>query len=400
MRGLTFLLDHLPPNKHIVITTRSDPALPLHRYRSRGQLVEIRADDLRFSRQEIASYMEEAAGAQLKATEIETLEKRTEGWAAGLQMAAISMRGKADPGQFIQSLAGTNRYILDYLLEEVLNNQPVEVQDFLVETSILDRLCPPLCGVLLHVEEGKAQRLLQYLEHENLFISPLDDERYWYRYHHLFRDLLEMRLRHTAPEKMDALHLRAAEWLVTAGEIDQAVHHFIQGKDFDRAAELVEQHALRAVRIRETGSAPGLDAKASKGALCQAALAEHLPGLDAGLCREKHGGRSTHSGGSASYGANSTSSLEVRKRSGLRFTEFGALVAITSGNLQGALDLHQLLDTEIPSESLFARSVVLWGAGYAWRMQGQLAKAREAFRRSVGNRKKAQQPMDDDHGVR
>ncbi len=156
--GITFLLDHLSPGKHIIITTRSDPALPLHRYRSRGQMVEIRAEDLRFSQEEISSYMEKMAGLHLKISDIDILEKRTEGWAAGLQMAAISMRGKTDPERFIQSLAGTNRFILDYLLEEALNHQTTEVQDFLMETSILERLCPPLCDALLQAEEGTSSK--------------------------------------------------------------------------------------------------------------------------------------------------------------------------------------------------------------------------------------------------
>jgi LuxR family transcriptional regulator, maltose regulon positive regulatory protein len=377
--GLAFLLDHLPANKHIVITTRSDPPMALHRYRSRGQMVEIRAEELRFSPAEIADYMEGMTGLHLNAWEIDTLEKRTEGWPAGLQMAAISLRGKADPRQFIESLAGTNRYILDYLLEETLNQQRAEVQRFLMETSILDRLCPPLCDAVLQAEKGTSQELLQYLEHENLFIISLDDERYWYRYHHLFRDLLEMRLKHTAAERIKALHRMAAEWFASTGEIDQAVHHCIQGQDFEHAADLVEQHAHELFMLGRLDQLLGWTQK------LPAALSERRAWLSvyqawtlafAGNNAEAE----TLIGIAMRAVAQTPYSLETQKKILVEIHGIRALVAITSGNLQEPLRLYGLLDTEVSADSLFARSVVLWAAGYAWRMQGQLAKATEMFR--------------------
>jgi len=243
--GIAFLLDHLPPEVHFVITTRSDPALPLHRYRSRGQLVEIRAGDLRFTTDEVYAFMKDIADVSLSASEVATLESRTEGWAAGLQMAAISLRKKSNSSEFIQSLAGSNRYILDYLMEEVLKNQTPDVQHFLMETAILDRLCPPLCDALFQAGEVSSQQILQYLEHENLFVIPLDDEGYWYRYHHLFQDLLRMRLKQTIPERIQTLHRSAANWYEVNGWITETVQHYIQGADFERAADVVEQHTLQ-----------------------------------------------------------------------------------------------------------------------------------------------------------
>lgn len=385
--GITFLLDHLPPNIHIVITTRSDPALPLHRYRSRGQMVEIRAEDLRFSQVEISSYMEMMSAVRLNAWEIDVLEKRTEGWPAGLQMAAISIRGKTNPGQFIQSLAGTNRYILEYLLEEALNHQTPEVQRFLMETSILERLYPLLCDAVLKTEEGTSQRLLQYLEHENLFIIPLDEERYWYRYHHLFRDLLAMRLKHTAPDKIPTLHQMAAAWFAASGGTDQAVHHYIQGQDFDHAADLVEQHAHELFVLGRLDQLLGWTKK------LPAELSARRPWLSiyqawtlafAGKNAEAEAliGVAMHSLEQAQPSAETRNKI-LAELYGIR-----ALVSITSGNLHEALRLYELLDTGIPTESLFARSVVLWAAGYAWRMQGELAKATEAFREvlAIGKR--------------
>ena len=186
--GMAFLLDHLPPRVHLVIATRADPALPLARLRARGELVEIRAGDLRFTQDEAAAYLNGVMGLDLAARDIAALEGRTEGWIAALQLAALSMQGRDDIPGFIAGFAGDDRYIVDYLVEEVLQRQPGPVRDFLLQTSILSRLSGPLCDAVTAEVGGKA--MLEALDRGNLFLIPLDDRRRWYRYQHLFADVL------------------------------------------------------------------------------------------------------------------------------------------------------------------------------------------------------------------
>ena len=196
--ALTFLLEHLPPQMHLVIATREDPHLPLARLRARGQLTELRAADLRFTPAEAAEFLNQVMGLNLSAEDIAALETRTEGWIAGLQLAALSMQGHQDTASFIKSFTGSHHFVLDYLVEEVLQQQPESVQTFLLRTSILDRLCGPLCDAVLGSPSASGQETLEYLERANLFIVPLDNERRWYRYHHLFADLLRQRLHQSA----------------------------------------------------------------------------------------------------------------------------------------------------------------------------------------------------------
>ncbi|MGE5463797.1 MAG: hypothetical protein ACM3PS_10600, partial [Syntrophothermus sp.] len=362
-----------------MITTRSDPALPLHRYRTRGQMVEIRAEDLRFSRQEVSSYMEKIGRVLLNSTELATLERRTEGWVAGLQMVAISLRGKSDQEQFIRALAGTNRFILDYLVEEVLSTQPDEVQKFLMETAILDRLCASLCDALTKIGTDASQELLQYLERANLFIIPLDDERSWYRYHHLFRDLLVMRLKQSFPERLSALHRSAADWFEKNGWISEAVHHNIQAGDFDRAADLVERHSLALFAQGNLDQMVGWIRK------LPADLSAHRPWLSiyqawALAFMGKNIEAEEHIEIAIRSLDQSVPSLAERKKLWTEIHGIRGLLAITSASPIKALALADLLEEEVPQESLFARSVILWSLGYAWRMQGELARAVAAFR--------------------
>ena len=192
--ALTFLLEHLPPQMHLVIATREDPHLPLARLRARGQLTELRAADLRFTPAEAAEFLNQVMGLNLSAEDIAALETRTEGWIAGLQLAALSMQGHQDAASFIKSFTGSHHFVLDYLVEEVLQQQSESVQTFLLRTSILDRLCGPFVMPFCSTPSASGQETLEYLEHANLFIVPLDNERRWYRYHHLFADLLRQRL--------------------------------------------------------------------------------------------------------------------------------------------------------------------------------------------------------------
>jgi LuxR family maltose regulon positive regulatory protein len=221
-----------------VITTRADPALPLARLRARGELVEIRAADLRFTPEEAAAYLKEVMGLELVARDVAALEARTEGWIAALQLAALSMQGRDDVASFIAGFAGDDRYIVDYLVEEVLHRQPEEVRRFLLDTSILDRLTGPLCDAVTGHAGGKA--MLEALDRRNLFLVPLDDRRRWYRYHQLFTDVLQARLQDEQPDRVPVLHLRACEWHEQAGNRPEAIRHAVAGEDFGRAADLIE----------------------------------------------------------------------------------------------------------------------------------------------------------------
>ena len=198
--ALTFLLDHLPPQMHLVITTREDPSLPLARLRARGQLTELRAADLRFTPAEAAEFLNQMMGLNLSAEDIAALETRTEGWIAGLQLAALSMQGREDIASFIQAFTGSHRFVLDYLVEEVLQHQPEHIRSFLLQTAILDRFCAPLCNAVTEREDGK--EMLDVLERSNLFLIPLDDQRQWYRYHHLFADVLQAHLMEAQPDRV------------------------------------------------------------------------------------------------------------------------------------------------------------------------------------------------------
>jgi LuxR family transcriptional regulator, maltose regulon positive regulatory protein len=243
-QALAFLLDHLPPRMHLVITTREDPRLPLVRLRARGQMTELRASDLRFAPDEAATFLNEVMGLDLSAGDVATLETRTEGWIAGLQLAALSMQGRDDVPGFIRAFAGDDRYIVDYLVEEVLQRQPEHVRGFLLQTSILDRLNGSLCDAVTGRDDGKA--LLESLERGNLFVIPLDDKRRWYRYHHLFADVLRAHAMEQ-PDQVAVRHRRASEWYEDSGLRPDAIRHALAAKDVARAASLVEL-ALPAMR--------------------------------------------------------------------------------------------------------------------------------------------------------
>lgn len=236
--SLRFLLENLPPQLHLVITTREDPLLPLASLRAKNDLNELRAADLRFTSSEAARFLNQIMSLNLSAEDITVLENRTEGWVTGLQLAAISMQGSKDKAGFIESFTGSHRYILDYLVEEVLNQQSESIQDFLYQTAILDWFDGSLCDVL--TEQEKSQEILEYLEQANLFLIPLDDERRWYRYHHLFVEFLRQRLQQKAPNKIVEYHIRASKWYEENGFENEAFHHAVQANDIERAERLVE----------------------------------------------------------------------------------------------------------------------------------------------------------------
>ena len=236
--GMAFLLDHLPPRLHVVIVSRADPALPLARLRARGELVEIRAAELRFTPDEAAAYFNGTMGLRLTARDVDALEGRTEGWIAALQLAALSLQGRDDVAGFIAGFAGDDRYVVDYLVEEVLQRQPEHVQSFLLQTAILGRLSGPVCDAVTGQSGGKAT--LEALDRGNLFLVPLDDRRQWYRYHHLFADVLRARLLDEQPGQLPDLHRRASAWHERNGEPTAAIGHALAAGDFERAADLVE----------------------------------------------------------------------------------------------------------------------------------------------------------------
>ncbi len=253
--ALAFLIEHQPPQMRLVIATREDPTLPLARLRARGQLTELRAADLRFTPAEAAEFVNRAMGLNLSAADIAALETRTEGWIAGLQLAALSLQGLPDAADFIRSFTGSHHFVLDYLVEEVLSRQPASIQTFLLRTAILDRLCGPLCDAVMGITASAnqqitpavvrpfadSQSLLARLDHANLFIVPLDNERRWYRYHHLFGDLLQQRLGQslTAAEIAE-LHIRASQWYEDNGLEVEAFHHATAANDVARAERLME----------------------------------------------------------------------------------------------------------------------------------------------------------------
>src|SRR3989440_269618 len=249
--ALTYLVEHLPPQMHLVIATREDPQLPLARLRARGQLTELRAVDLRFTPSEAAEFLNQGMGLNLSAEDIARLSTRTEGWIAGLQLAAISMQGQQDTTSFITSFTGSHHFVLDYLVEEVLQQQPESIQTFLLRTSILDRLCGPLCDAVLLTPSGSGQATLESIEHANLFLVPLDNERRWYRYHQLFADLLRQRLHQRSASSpgdevgdVTELHCRASVWYEDHGLEIEAFHHAAAAHDVERAERLIEGEGM------------------------------------------------------------------------------------------------------------------------------------------------------------
>lgn len=282
-RFLAFLVEHLPPQMHLVISARADPSLPLALLRARSELCELRAAELRFSEQESADFISRVMGIELNAGDISALAQRTEGWAAGLQLAAVTMKEQDDRSGFIEAFTGSSRYILDYLLEEVLERQPVQVQEFLLNTSILESMCGPLCDALLGEKRGlssvetgnskaviwytSSQSILNHLEATNLFVIPLDDRREWYRYHRLFADILQKQLTLQHPDRTPGLHIRASEWYLQSGKFADAIEHSLAAGDVSRSASLIERHAETALMRGEMATILGWFDRLPEGSL-------------------------------------------------------------------------------------------------------------------------------------
>ncbi len=237
--GIGFLLSHLPPQVHLIVASRADPPLSLARMRSHGELTELRVSDLQFTPEEAAAFLNQVMGLEISAGEVAALEQRTEGWIAGLQLAALSLQGREDIPDFVAAFSGDDRYIVDYLLEEVLQRQPDRVRRFLLQTAILDRLSGSLCDAV--TDQNGGQGMLETLERGNLFIMTLDNKRQWYRYHHLFADVLQAHALMEWPERLPSLHGQASKWYEQNGLFSDAIRHALAAQDFERAAGLVEQ---------------------------------------------------------------------------------------------------------------------------------------------------------------
>ena len=237
-QGLAFLIENLPSNLHLVILSREDVPFPVSRYRVNGQLTEIRAADLRFSQRESVTLLNDLFALSLSPDDVEALNARTEGWVAGLQLAALSLQSTDDKPGFVQAFAGSHRFLTDYLIDEVLVRQTEAIQKFLWRTAILERFSAEVCDAL--IEEGDSRQILRQLEQANLFIIPLDDERHWFRYHHLFAEFLRLWLYENEAEMIPALYQRAIQWFEQAGLLQEALQYALKAESYERAANLVE----------------------------------------------------------------------------------------------------------------------------------------------------------------
>ncbi len=247
--ALAYLIDHLPTNLHLVMATRADPPIPLGRLRAYGQMLELRTRDLRFTDQEATRFLNDVMRLDLSTEDVQALDSRTEGWVVGLKMAALSLQGRESAREFVRAFSGSHRYVLDYLMEEVLRRLPAHIRTFLLETSFLEKLSGPSCDALMTAEWKScglsAQEALEYLETSNLFVVPLDDNKLWYRYHHLFAELLRSQQLRLSPERVPALHLAASKWFESNGLAEDAVLHAINARDYTYAAGLIEQNTPR-----------------------------------------------------------------------------------------------------------------------------------------------------------
>jgi LuxR family maltose regulon positive regulatory protein len=412
--AVAFLLDHLPPRMHLVIATRSDPPLPIARLRGRGQVTELRLSDLRFTPDEVVQFLERAVGVDLDAEDLAALTMRTEGWVAGLQMAAIAMQahlaepndqaqparaaqGKENIAAFLRSFAGSNRFVLDYLVEEVLQHQPLEVQTFLLHTSILDRLTAPLCDAVVGqrataVEvrqrateddppssilrpRSSSQQMLERLEGANLFLVPLDGERRWYRYHRLFADLLRKRLRQTQPDLVPALHRRASEWYDRKGQRAVAIEHALAAGDAEWAADLIERAAEPTLMRSEVATF--------------LRWVEALPD-EAVLARPR---LSAFHSWAMLLGGHPLEAAEARLQEALErdpdrhvaghAAAFRALIAALQGKMHQSIELSEQALELLPPESLLLRGMVADNLGITHLFTGNIEAAIEALDEAI-----------------
>jgi len=386
-QAIVFLVEHLPPQLHLVIATRENPQLPLARLRAQGQLTELRAVDLRFTPAEVAGFLNEVMGLNLTPEAIAALERRTEGWIAGLQLAALSMQGTQDTASFISSFTGSHQFVLDYLVEEVLRQQPEHVQNFLLRTSILDRLCGPLCDAVLPAPAGSGQATLNAIENANLFIIPLDNERRWYRYHHLFADLLRQRLQQdvssfgAAPGRDVAeLHARASDWFEEHGLELEAFQHAAAANDLARAERLIEGAGMP-LYFRGAG-APVLTWLAS----LPASVLEARPALwVAYVTASTFAGKQTVNQNLQAVEATLCAAEPDAKNQNLlgHIAALRAMLAIPQHDVATIIAQARRALKYLHRDNLPIRTIATWTLGYAYQLQGDLAGAALAYREAI-----------------
>jgi LuxR family maltose regulon positive regulatory protein len=374
--AIAFLLEHRPPQMHMAVVTRQDPDLPIARLRARGQLTELRAADLRFTRAETAEFLNHAMGLDLPADYVAALEARTEGWAAGLQLAAISLQGRQEAGEFIKSFTGSNSFVTDFLMVEVLRRQPEDLVRFLLRTSVLDRLCGPLCDAVAAAPAGSGQETLEHLERANLFLVPLDSERRWYRYHRLFADLLRQRLRRSGEESAAELHLRASRWYEDNGLEVEAFRHAAAAGDLDLAGRLIDGKGMplhfRGAMAPVLHWLESLPATAMKSrpslwvAYASALMMSGSPGrVEARLRAAETALRGVEP------------DAKTRDLKG-RIAALRAMAAVVSGEVETVLGQCQRSLELLGQDNLAFRTFTALAQAYALQFQGQAAEARRA----------------------
>jgi LuxR family maltose regulon positive regulatory protein len=378
-QAFTFLLEHLPPQMHLVIATREDPHLPLARLRARGQLTELRAADLRFTPSEATEFLNQVMGLNLLAEHIAAMETRTEGWIAGLQLAAISLQGNQDAASFIKSFTGSHHFVLDYLLEEVLEQQSESVQTFLLRTSILDRMCGPLCDAVLLAPSASGQETLEYLERANLFIVPLDNERRWYRYHHLFADLLRQRLQQSGG--VTEYHIRASQWYEHNGLEIEAFHHAAAANDVERASRLIQGKGMP-LHIRgalvpvlnwlESLPTTVLDERPMLWVMYAGALT--TAGQTSGVEQKLQAAEAALQGAELDVEARDILGRIANNRATLAVSQYQADKAI--------IQAHRALEYLHP-DNLPVRTITTWALGVAYQTKGDRTAASRAFTEAI-----------------
>ena len=389
--AVAFLLEHLPPQAHLVIAGRTDPPLPLARLLARGHLTKISSADLRFTLEEAVAFLNEAMGVNLSPKDVAALEERTEGWITGLQLAALSMQGREDPQSFIAAFAGSNRYVLDYLAEEVLRKQDERVQDFLLETSILDRLSGPLTDAI--TDRGDGQEMLETMERDNLFVVPLDDERRWFRYHHLFSQFLLKQLRHTKPESLPGLHRRACDWFEREGLAAEAVSHALAAGDSERAANLVERVARTTLRRGELSTLRRWLEELSEDLVCARPrlclfyawyylASGRVDAVDPYLSKAERGSYAGNDALVSAGGKGGTPRLareEDQSEILGEVTTIRAAVAGLRGESARAMDLSRRATEQLTEGNQFLSCIIAASRGFAHRSRGEVDAASQAF---------------------
>lgn len=385
--ALAFILDHMPPHMHLVVSTRVDPPLPLAQLRARGQLVELRAGHLRFAIDEEITFLNQVMGLNLSTEEIVELDTRLEGWIAGMQLAALSMRDCEDVKDFIQAFTGTHRHIVDYLTEQVLLQLPPDCQSFLIETSILDRLTGPLCDAVTGNTGGRA--MLEQLEAANLFIVPLDDVRNWYRYHHLFGDFLQSQLKAIQPDLAPTLHIRASMWYEQEMWITEAVYHSLAAEDIDRAIRLVSKNAMAKIREGELitvlewmNALPDQAVRSSPRLCVDSAWALLLTGQTSAIESYLQDAEASLAGSKASRPGSASLLGEVTLIR-LLFARLGDDPAHTIEQNKQALE-------QIDDSNLFGRGLLFFNLGVAYRKNRQVEEASRAFQEAIKQSQMAQ----------